>query len=256
MGCYNIKLVYIKYRYICSFFSSSSWARLSFLFFSNEEGNVAVVLEHVPLEDVWARTQDPFEPHLRDLDALQKTAGRHGGSSRPVEEQSNLSEIFWRSETSDFDRFSPLVPDLSDGDGPVDDDEEVVSGLALRHDDGAVLEWNGLQRVSDGQAFPLVEVLEDWNFAEKLFVHFALPDGGAHQDPAVRVAVDSPQLDVGRGFDGGGSRSSVDEGEFSEGSSFSDVEDFLSVDVDLDLSVVDDVEVVTLVTLLNDNLTL
>jgi hypothetical protein len=87
-------------------------------------------------------------------------------------------------------------------------------------------------------------------------VHFALSDGGAHQDSSVRVAVDAPQLDVGCGLDGGGSRRSVDQSEFTERSSFSDVEDFFTVDVDLDFSIVNDIEVVALVSLLNDNLAL
>ena len=97
---------------------------------------------------------------------------------------------------------------------------------------------------------------QDWNLGQELFVHLPLPDGRAHQDSPVRVAVDAPQLDVRGGFYGGRARGAVDEGELTEGTTLADVQDLFAVDVDFYFAVVDDVEVVTLVALLNDHFAL
>lgn len=44
-----------------------------------------------------------------------------------------------------------------EGHSYLDDDEEVIAGIALLHDDLAVFELDGLERISDGQPFPFVE---------------------------------------------------------------------------------------------------
>jgi hypothetical protein len=40
---------------------------------------------------------------------------------------------------------------------------------------------------------------ENGDLAEESLVHLPLPDGGAHQDPAVAVPVNSPQLQGKKG---------------------------------------------------------
>ena len=42
---------------------------------------------------------------------------------------------------------------------------------------------------------------ENGDLAEESLVHLPLPDGGAHQDPAVAVPVNTPQLQVKKGWD-------------------------------------------------------
>jgi hypothetical protein len=54
------------------------------------------------------------------------------------------------------------------------------------------------------------QLTEDGHLGEELFVHLPLADGGAHEDAAVRVAVDAPQLDLRGRLDGGGARRPVD----------------------------------------------
>lgn len=63
---------------------------------------------------------------------------------------------------------------------------------------------------------------EDGDPRQKLFVHFALADGGAHEDAAVRVAVDAPQLHVRLGTDRGGAGSAVDESQLTEATALAD----------------------------------
>ena len=79
---------------------------------SDEEGDVAVVLQHVALENVGAGTEDTLEPRAVQFDALQRPAGSHGGGARPVEQQRDLAEVLGRTETTDFHRISTLVADL------------------------------------------------------------------------------------------------------------------------------------------------
>ena len=84
---------------------------LSFLSL-DEKGDIAGILQHVALENVRAGTQDAFEPSAVQFDALQRTSGSHGGSSGPVEQQSDFSEVLGRPEAADFHRVATLVADL------------------------------------------------------------------------------------------------------------------------------------------------
>ena len=71
---------------------------------------------------------------------------------------------------------------------------------------------------------------EDGHLGEEFLVEFPLPHGGAHEDPAVGVPVDPPQLDVRvGGLDGGRARGAVDQGQFSEAASVADRQDFFAV---------------------------
>ena len=77
---------------------------------------------------------------------------------------------------------------------------------------------------------------EDGHLGEELLVEFSLPHGGAHEDPAVGVPVDPPQLDVRvGGLDGGRARGPVDQGQLAETAPVADGQDFLAVHQDLRL---------------------
>lgn len=54
-----------------------------------------------------------------------------------------------------------------------------------------------------------------------------------HQYPPVAVSVDAPQLDVGLGSDGGGSRCAVDQSQLSKAAALSDAGDPLTVHIHL-----------------------
>ena len=68
------------------------------------------------------------------------------------------------------------------------------------------------------------------------------------------IPVDSPQLDIACSLDSGSPGSAIDQGKLSETAAFADAQDLFAPDVDLDLTLVDDVEVVALVALLDDDL--
>lgn len=54
-----------------------------------------------------------------------------------------------------------------------------------------------------------------------------------HQYPPVAVSVDAPELHVGLGSDGGGSRGAVDQSQLSEAAALSDAGDPLTVHIHL-----------------------
>ena len=76
----------------------------------------------------------------------------------------------------------------------------------------------------------LYELTEYGDLGEELLVHLALPDGRPHEDPAVGIAVDPPELDVCARLDGGRARGAVDERQLAETPALADVQDLLAVD--------------------------
>ena len=78
----------------------------------------AVVLLDVPLEDVRARSEDSLEPRPVQLDTLERPHGSHGGSSGPVQHESDLSEVVGGSEDAHLLAVLALVPELGDGGVP------------------------------------------------------------------------------------------------------------------------------------------
>lgn len=79
---------------------------------SDKEGNIAVILQHVALQDVRAGTQDAFEPSTIQFDALERSSGRNSCSSRSVKKQSDFSEVFRRTKSTDLHRITTLIADL------------------------------------------------------------------------------------------------------------------------------------------------
>ena len=75
---------------------------------------------------------------------------------------------------------------------------------------------------------------EDGHLREELLVEFPLPHGGAHEDPAVGVPVDPPQLDVRvGGLNGCRARGPVDQGQLAKTAPVADRQHFLAVHQDL-----------------------
>lgn len=58
---------------------------------SDREGNKAVVLLDVPLQDVGAGSQDSLKPRPVQFHTLQRSARSHGGSAGPVHQQGDLT---------------------------------------------------------------------------------------------------------------------------------------------------------------------
>lgn len=79
---------------------------------SDREGNKAVVLLDVSLQDVRAGTQDSFEPWPVQFDTLQGSAGSNRSGTGPVHQQGNLT---WGAQgrpavtQSNSDRLSFVV---------------------------------------------------------------------------------------------------------------------------------------------------
>ena len=78
----------------------------------------AVVLLDVPLEDVRARPKNSLEPRPVQLDTLERPHGSDGGSSGPVQHESDLSEVVGGSEDAHLLAVLALVPELGDGGVP------------------------------------------------------------------------------------------------------------------------------------------
>lgn len=58
---------------------------------SDREGNEAIVLLNVSLQDVRAGTQDAFEAWPVQFDTLEGSACNNGGSTGPVHQQGDLT---------------------------------------------------------------------------------------------------------------------------------------------------------------------
>lgn len=99
------------------------------------------------------------------------------------------------------------------------------------------LQWVSVQSrgATAGQSHAKVRgtLTEDGHPGEELLVHLALADGGAHEDAAVRVPVDTPQLDVRLGAHRGRAGSAVDERQLAERAALADRRHDLVVDVHL-----------------------
>lgn len=68
---------------------------------SDGEGNKAVVLLDVPLQDVGAGSQDSLKPRPVQFHTLQRSARSHGGSAGPVHQQGDLT--WTRKNKKQFD---------------------------------------------------------------------------------------------------------------------------------------------------------
>jgi hypothetical protein len=78
----------------------------------NEKRHIAVVLQHVSLQDIGNGTEHSLESAAIKLDASEGTTSSDGCGPRPVQEQSDFAEIFRRAETSNLNRFASLVAHL------------------------------------------------------------------------------------------------------------------------------------------------
>lgn len=63
---------------------------------SDREGNEAVVLLDVSLQDVGAGAQDSLKPRPVQFDTLEGSAGNNSGSTGPVHQQGDLT--WWKQE--------------------------------------------------------------------------------------------------------------------------------------------------------------
>ena len=63
---------------------------------------------------------------------------------------------------------------------------------------------------------------KDRHFLQERLVELSLSHGALHEDTAIGIPVYGPQLDVSLGFDGGSSRSAVDEGQLPKTSCLAD----------------------------------
>uniref|UniRef100_A0A6B0UXH7 Putative secreted protein n=1 Tax=Ixodes ricinus TaxID=34613 RepID=A0A6B0UXH7_IXORI len=123
------------------------------------QGDKAVVVGHVALEDLGAGPQHALEAGPVQLDALEVTPRHHRGRPGPVQQQGDLAEVVGWPEPAHFLLGLAFGTSLQHGCGPLLDDEEVVSGHPLFHDDVAVVERDGLERVRHCQPLPLVQAL-------------------------------------------------------------------------------------------------
>jgi len=120
----------------------------------------------------------------------------------------------------------------------LEDYVEIIASGSLLDNRLAIIERACLQGIGHCQTLPFVQALQDGDARQELLVHFALADGRAHQDAAVGVAVDAPQLHIGLGPHGGGAWSAVDEGQFAKAAALADGGHQFGVDKDLKYSLV------------------
>lgn len=82
-------------------------------------------------------------------------------------------------------------------------------------------------------ASPSSRLTQDGHFGQECLIELPLADGAAHEDAAISVTVDCPQLDICLGLDGGSTRCPIDEGQLTKTASFSNAAIWLLVHVDL-----------------------
>merc|ERR1719509_77807 len=177
-----------------------------------------------------------------------------GGCPGAVQHQGDLPEVVGGPQEAHLPGLLAGPGDLGDPRRAVQDHVEVVAWGALFHHTLPVIEGDGLQGVSYGQALPVVQALQDGDLGEVAGVGGPLPDGGVHEDPPVGLPVDPPQLHFPRRPHRRRPWVVVYQRQLTERAALSETKDFLLIDVNLDLPLVDDVEVVALVALLDDDL--
>merc|ERR1719319_131641 len=117
-----------------------------------------------------------------------------GGCPGAVQHQGDLPEVVGGPQEAHLPGLLAGPGDLGDPRRAVQDHVEVVAWVALFHHTLPVIEGDGLQGVSYGQALPVVQALQDGDLGEVAGVGGPLPDGGVHEDPPVGLPVDPPQL--------------------------------------------------------------
>eukprot|EP00051_Salpingoeca_urceolata_P032438 m.15764 g.15764 ORF g.15764 m.15764 type:complete len:448 (-) comp5083_c0_seq1:963-2306(-) len=215
------------------------------------------VFFHVPAENVAAWAQDALEALPVELDAFDITAGRNRGLARVVVQQCNLAKVPCWFDLADNTRLASIVG-LCHRALALNNNKKLVTLIALLHNDVAILVLHWLQGIGDRQPLPLVQLGQDVDLFQKVFVAFALADGTAHEDAPVRVAVNSPQLHFCLCLDCGGTRSAVDECQFTKAAAGGNVREkfwlaAVLTDPNLNRARVDAVKVVAFVALLDDD---
>ena len=74
---------------------------------------------------------------------------------------------------------------------------------------------------------------QNGDFLQEGLIEFPFPDGATHEDPAVGVSVNGPQLYVGLCLDGGRPGSPVDQSQLTKAPTLTDRAHEIVVDVDL-----------------------
>ena len=72
---------------------------------------------------------------------------------------------------------------------------------------------------------------QDGYFLEEGLVQLPLPDGASHENPAVGVTINGPQLHISLGLNGRCPGSAVDQGKLTKASTLADGASVLIVDI-------------------------
>lgn len=118
-----------------------------------------IILLHVSLQNINARSEQSFECRSVQFDALHRAIRNHGGRSGPVEDECDLAKVLHPAQSANLNTLVSLIFLLVHDCFALLDNVEIVTRCALLDDYLAVGELTRLQCIGDRGSLPFVQAI-------------------------------------------------------------------------------------------------